>query len=606
MSSKTRRTFRPGGCRPGSEALEVRALLSSVPVVADFNNDGKPDVVSGDTIRLGNGDGTFRPPSTVSPSPFIVQGTGRFRGAGAPIDLLLIDPGDFATSLGSVAVALGRGDGTFSPPVKLPAILPGTPVAGQFTPDGDLDLMVVTTTLTGPSQLALFRGNGDGTFRPAVLTTLARSSDIRDVADLNGDGRSDLVLNVLNSPELNVLLGRGDGTFGAPIRVNSGSNSSTVGDVAVGRLRGPNAPIDLVTANNDFPGSVSILLGRGDGTFLPAARITINQNASPRSLALADLDGDGRLDIVTTNQFDNARHVTGIDVLLGNGDGTFRAPRFIATDGIVSQLTAADLNGDRAPDVVVTGQNFGVFLNRGDGVLLPPGTSAIPTVTALTSDLNPAEVGQRETLTATVTAQAGTPTGTVTFFDGRVVLGTSPVGPDGRATLAVSLGIGSHSVTATFGGNGTFAASTSAPLTETVFNHIATTTALTASRTTAAVGQSVTFTATVVPAAPGGGTPQGSVLFQSGGVTLGVALVDGSGVATIRTRFATPGDRVITAVYTGDSMFAGSSRSLTEHVLATLGVATRTMPSALSVVGPEDRAASPVSGLPERADKKRR
>src|SRR5262245_34514639 len=370
MSIKKRRSFRPGGGRPGPEALEVRALLSSVPVVADFNNDGKPDVVSGNTIRLGNGDGTFRPPSTVAPSPFIAQGTGRFRGAGAPIDLLLIDPGDFLTSVGSVAVALGNGDGTFSPPVKLSAILPGTPVAGQFTPDGDLDVMVVTTTPTGQSRLALFRGNGDGTFQPAVLTPLARSSNIQDVADLNGDGRSDLVLGVLNSPELNVLLGNGDGTFRAPIGVNSGSNSSTVGDVAVGRLRGPNAPIDLVTANNDFPGSVSILLGKGDGTFQPATRITLNQNASPTSVALADLDGDGRLDIVTTNQFDNARQVPGIDVLLGNGDGSFQAPRFVATDGIVTDVAAADVNGDRAADVIVTGQNFGVFLNRGDGVLL--------------------------------------------------------------------------------------------------------------------------------------------------------------------------------------------------------------------------------------------
>jgi hypothetical protein len=567
MNNKRRRSFRPGGTIPGPEALEVRTLLSTSPIVVDFNNDGRPDVASGNQARLGNGDGTFRPPSTIAPSPFLVAGSGRFRGAGAPIDLLLIDPGDFATSLGSVAIALGNGDGTFSAPVTLGSTIPGDPVAGQFTADGNLDVMVVLTTPTGQAQLALIQGNGDGTFRPPVRTPLVRNANILGSDDLNGDGHPDLVLNVLNSDDLEVLLGNGDGTFRAPITINSGSNNSRVGDVAIGRLRGPGAPLDLVTANNDFPGTVSVLLGKGDGTFQPAVRTTISDGASPTSVALADLNGDGRLDIVTTNQFDRMQHLPGIDVLLGNGDGTFGGPRFIATDGIVSTLAAVDLNGDGALDVVTTGQDFGVLLNRGDGILLRPGTSAVPTATALTSSLNPAEVGQSVTLTSTVTAQAGTPTGTVTFLDGADVLGTATIAADGRAILTVSLGAGSRTLTASYNGNQAFASSTSGAFFETVFNHGATTTTLTATPTTALVGQAVTFTAKVASDAPGSGTPQGSVRFDVGGVTIGTAVLNASGVATFKARFSTSGDRLITATYSGDTRFATSMQSLTEHVL---------------------------------------
>src|SRR5262249_4335222 len=159
---------------------------------------------------------------------FVVAGSARFRGDGAPIDLLLVDPGDFTTSLGSLAVARGNGDGTFSPPIPLGGSLPGNPVVGQFTPDGNLDVLVVFSTLpSGQGQLSLLRGNGDGTFQSAVQTPLplGRNVDIRGAADLNDDGIPDLVVNVLASADNQVLLGNGDGTFRAPITFRSGTSN---------------------------------------------------------------------------------------------------------------------------------------------------------------------------------------------------------------------------------------------------------------------------------------------------------------------------------------------------------------------------------------------
>ena len=183
--------------------------------------------------------------------------------------------------------------------------------------------------------------------------------------------------------------------------------------------------------------------------------------------------------------------------------------------------------------------------------------------------------GQTELLTATVNSPAGTPTGTVTFKDGNTVLGTAAVGATGQATLAVSLGVGNHALTASYGATGAFAASTSAAVAETV-NRATTTVALGSSVNPAVTGQAVTFTATVDAVAPGSGTPigvsgsvfTGTVTFRDGNVILGTVAVGFSGRATLTTSFAAAGGYAITAVYSGDPNFVGSSQSLTEQVNA--------------------------------------
>jgi Bacterial Ig-like domain (group 3) len=166
-----------------------------------------------------------------------------------------------------------------------------------------------------------------------------------------------------------------------------------------------------------------------------------------------------------------------------------------------------------------------------------------------------------------VNSKAGVPAGSVTFFDGTTVLGTARVNDAGQAIIRVSLGVGNHTLTASFAGTGGFADSTSAAVTETV-NRASTTVALGSSVNPAATGQAVTFTATVAIVAPGAGAPTGTVTFRDGNVVLGTAAVSRGGTATFTASFAAAGGHVITAVYSGDANFVASSQSLTEQVNA--------------------------------------
>src|SRR5579863_9992825 len=132
--------------------------------------------------------------------------------------------------------------------------------------------------------------------------------------------------------------------------------------------------------------------------------------------------------------------------------------------------------------------------------------------------------GQPVTLTATVTSNAGTPTGTVTFKDGSTTLGTGTVGSGRQATFTTStLSVGSHSITAVYGGDNNFSGSTSSALAQAV--HASTTTALSSSVNPSTFGQSVIFTATVTSNA---GTPPGSVAFKDGSTTLGTGTLNSS------------------------------------------------------------------------------
>src|SRR5262249_4560316 len=183
--------------------------------------------------------------------------------------------------------------------------------------------------------------------------------------------------------------------------------------------------------------------------------------------------------------------------------------------------------------------------------------------------------GQAETLTATVVAPAGVPTGTVTFLDGTTVLGMATLNAAGQATLPVSLGVGNHQLTAVYGGAAAFAGSTSAAAAVTV-NPAATTVALGSSLNPAVTGQAVTFTATVAAVAPGARTPTGTVTFMDGAVVLRTGGVGPGGTATFTPSFATAGGHAITASYSGDANFAGSAQALTEQVNAPAAAATTT------------------------------
>jgi hypothetical protein len=188
--------------------------------------------------------------------------------------------------------------------------------------------------------------------------------------------------------------------------------------------------------------------------------------------------------------------------------------------------------------------------------------------------MNPSQVGQPVTLTATVTASvagAATPTGTVTFRDGATVLGTAALDPSGRAAFTTAgLAAGTHSLTAAYGGDARSAASTSPALSQTVNpapSAAATSTALSSSRNPAPAGQLVTFTAQVTSGASG--VPTGSVTFKDGSAVLGVAPLDASGTAQL-VKSLSAGTHAISAAYGGDDAFQPSvSPVLNQQVTST-------------------------------------
>lgn len=175
------------------------------------------------------------------------------------------------------------------------------------------------------------------------------------VADVNADGKPDLI-TANGSNTVSVLLGKGDGTFQAQQRLSNGFRSPF--SVAVADFNADGVP-DIVTANR-FSNDVSVFFGNGDGTFQPQQRVAVD--GTPVSVALMDLDADGILDIVTAN-----RNSADVSVLFGNGDGTFKPPQLFAVGLTPASVAVADVNGDGAPDIVTSNtgtSDVSVLLHR--------------------------------------------------------------------------------------------------------------------------------------------------------------------------------------------------------------------------------------------------
>jgi hypothetical protein len=210
----------------------------------------------------------------------------------------------------------------------------------------------------------------------------------------------------------------------------------------------------------------------------------------------------------------------------------------------------------------------GAVLAAGVLASSPPALAAVGTTTTVMSSQNPSVFGQPVTFTATVTpvSGTGTPSGTVTFLDaGTTQLGTATLNGSRQATFTTStLAVGSHTITADYGGDSNFNAS-NGPLNNNpqYVNHASTTTALASSANPSVFGQSVTFTATVSAVAPGAGIPSGSVTFLDGTTPLGppVAL-NASGQATFTTSGLTVGNHTITATYAGSQSYNSGSGAL--------------------------------------------
>jgi hypothetical protein len=196
-----------------------------------------------------------------------------------------------------------------------------------------------------------------------LLPTMKTGDSLVALGDLNGDGMADLVAGNGNGDALNVLLGKGDGTFAAKANLATNGGLAALGDV------NGDGNMDVVVASY-FANAASVFLGNGDGTF--AARGNFATGEGPSALLLGDVNGDDKPDIVTADAVTNMA-----SVLVGNGDGTFAARRSYAIGEGSSTLALGDVNGDGKPDLlaVSTGSLSGsptsvsVLLGKGDGTL---------------------------------------------------------------------------------------------------------------------------------------------------------------------------------------------------------------------------------------------
>ncbi|MDX3853666.1 Ig-like domain repeat protein, partial [Streptomyces sp. AK02-01A] len=259
----------------------------------------------------------------------------------------------------------------------------------------------------------------------------------------------------------------------------------------------------------------------------------------------------------------------GLRVVVSNENDDTVSVISTATNAVVSTSPV----GATPIGLAITPDGLNAYVvNNGDATVTVVAIAAFTSTTALTSAPDPSVFGQTKILTATVSSVAGTPTGTVDFFDGATLLGTSAL-VGGVATLSVStLSVGAHSLTAVYSGDANFDGSTS-PVDPQTVTAASTTTTLTSAPDPSVFGQVKVLTATVAAVPPGSGTPTGLVSFFDGATLLGTSALVG-GVATLSVSTLSVGVHSLTAVYGGDVNFGGSTSPVDTQTVTAVGTTT--------------------------------
>ena len=373
-------------------------------VVGDFNGDTMPDLAGQGAqavaVRLNSSNGTFGAvveyPLPASPQHLAA---GDFNGDGK-LDLVATHNDPHI----SLSLLTGRGDGTFNAPASFlntsgfdsPEI-----VVADLNNDGKLDIVIAhnAACFVAPCVIAeiisVMLGNGNGTFQPTRAINVGRGTGSLAVGDFNRDGFKDLAIAGMNA-QLYRLIGVGDGTFIQQptltlVADNGFVNGSDI-DVADFNRDGIE---DLVVAIASNGSRTAILIGNGDGTFRPPLILTDPNINIPQYQAVADYNGDGFLDLALSMGDGNQGLM---NMRNGNGDGTFQAPVVFLTPPPGSSaggahIVSADLNGDGKPDIVLgqAGAFPGLLVLINSTGVTPPPTPAAPTLVSPAADATPAQ-----------------------------------------------------------------------------------------------------------------------------------------------------------------------------------------------------------------------
>ena len=534
--------------------------MGGSPVSADVNQDGKPDLImmvggypSTFEVLLGNGDGT-------------------------------IQPGELDPTGGQAA---------------------SKPVIADVDKDGKPDVVVgqacAAVDCGGAALAGIVLGNGNGTFRSPFVYDLGVSSFSSSiaVADLNRDGKSDLVLtdwrcaNTGFESCVSILIAEGNGRFRQAVVYDAGGSNAA--EIIIADVNGDGKP-DLLVSNQGGLESVGVLLGNGDGTFQPAVAYPVGGSYSSAPLVL-DVNGDGKLDLVVYSQCATGPQgcvfESRIGVLLGNGDGTFQPVMVVSSGGGgIQSLHTADLNHDGIPDLVALHcldarcqtdgiATLAVLLGNGDGTFTAGEMYTLSSVgwyylmSLAVTDVNMDGIPDLITTKRSLDVWLGNGDGTfqppVTYDTGGIYpasLVVSDMNGDGKPDLVVA------------GTWDPYHGGVAVLLNNSSTTQASTRTTLTASSSTSTFGQSVILT---VQVASGTAAPSGNViLFDGTAAVANATLVNGK--ALIPVSYLPVGPNSITAVYQASPHFAASKSAALTHSVriasSSVGLITSLRPAA--------------------------
>jgi hypothetical protein len=444
------------GTFQGTQLISTGGQSSRALAIADLNGDGKADVVVANfdsqnlTVFLGQGNGEFqaKPTYSLNASPVFVVAAD-FNGDGN-LDVATVE--QYAQS---VEISLGNGDGTFQPPTPLAAgAMPVAAAVGDLNGDGKPDLVVADngSQLPGSTDsgaVLVFLSNGS-TFLPAQRFAAGSHPSSVAIQDVNLDGKPDLLVSDSGQTGVNdtggasVLLGIGAGSFGAAVSYTTGTSEESI---AVADVNGDGKP-DLVlpALSSNFADEVLIFLGKGDGTFLAPSSLMASQPNS--NVIVGDFNGDGKPDLILANCCGD----TSMSYFLGNGDGAFQ-PEALFNGGPNSAFVAsADFNNDGKPDLAVANDQF----NGAISILLnttPPPPTNMTADSSATPQSAPAGSAFANPLAVTVTDSAGHPVAGVSVTFTAPSSGASGTFPGGGTSFTTSTNSSGIATAATFTAN---------------------------------------------------------------------------------------------------------------------------------------------------------